>query len=259
MGIGGCLAVLASACSDGGAAPDDDTEVLGIQVERDGSEAATFAPTEEPTVTASPTPDPVPDATPADTVGDPIPSDDATGAGSGPASPTTVAPTRPSPSPRPSAAPSPSPSPSPTPVALSTREGHSYVVWFRDEEPDGQGGSRYVWSEVSAAPVVTRDGSEPLRVTLVDLAGDPDRSAPRRAQCPAWIEVDGADAVRATGTLRVEVVVDGSAVSSGTRDIDVTVQPGERRDLVAIGDVRVAVPDVAEVTCRVTFTQGASG
>lgn len=144
-------------------------------------------------------------------------------------------------------------------MTLTTREGHSYVTWFRDEEEDGEGGTRYVWGEISAAPAVTRDGSEPLRVTLIDLTGSTDRSDPRRAQCPAWLEVDGDRAVTARGALTVEVLVDGEPVSSGVRTIDVTVQPGERRDLVAIGDVRVAVPDVAEVTCRVSFEAEPTG
>jgi hypothetical protein len=142
---------------------------------------------------------------------------------------------------------------------LSTREGHSYLTWFRDEEPDGQGGSTYVWGEVSATPTVTREGSEPLRVTLVDLDAEPDRSAPRRAQCRSWLEVDGDEPVRARGEVTVEVVVDDELVSVGTRSVDVTVAPGERADLVAIGDVRVAVPDVAEVSCRVGFRQGTAG
>lgn len=260
IGVGVCVAVLAAACADGGAderATEDEAEVLGIQVERDGDVVETFEPTENPT---SPTPSPAatsPDATEAATgsvVADDTAPDDTAEPEPDP-EPRPAAPPPSAPSPAASPSPSPTPSPNPEPVRLTTREGHSYVTWFRHEEPDGQGGTRYVWSEVSAAPVVTRDGSEPLRVTLVDLAGDPDRSAPRRAQCPAYLEVDGDRAVTARGSLRVEVVVDDATVSSGVRDIDVTVQPGERRDLVAIGDVRVAVPDVAEVTCRVTFTE----
>lgn len=264
IGIGVCAAVLATACTDG--AKDEaasEAEVLGIQVQRDGDEVATVEPTEEPTAVATPE---APSPSPAEDEGaeDPVAAEDTTTTGtsgspdtsSGSTTGDTATPAPPAP------ASSPSPGPATTtepPVALTTREGHSYITWFRDEETDDQGGSTYVWSEVSAAPVVTRDGSEPLRVTLVDLAGDPDRSAPRRAQCPAWLEVDGDRAVRAAGTLTVEVMVDGGTVSSGVRTIDVTVRPGERRDLVAIGDVRVAVPDVAEVTCRVTFAQGATG
>lgn len=265
------LALLASACTWGSDDPaEDDAEVLGIQVERTGDAVATTTPTEEPTDAVSPSPSSSPAATGTSAPGAGAPTGTEPEADGdhehGTGAPTTAAPVgpvapapSPSPSPEPTATASPTPSPSPTPVALASREGHSYLTWFRDEEPDGQGGSRYVWGEVSAAPAVTRDGSEPLRVTLVDLAGDPDRSAPRRAQCRAWLEVDGDEAVRAEGELTVAVVVDGEVASSGTRAVAVTVAPGERRDLVAIGDVRVAVPDVAEVTCRVRFTAEASG
>ncbi|MBW3621258.1 MAG: hypothetical protein KY461_13515 [Actinobacteria bacterium] len=259
IAIGVCCAVLASACTDDGP-PEEEAGVLGIQVERDGSEVATVVPTE--TAPASPSPGPSPEPPPAGSPtdeatdeapvvsGDPAPGDDGTAA---------PPPVPPAPPPDGPPSPSPAPSPSPEPEALESREGHSYVTWFRDEEDDGEGGTRYVWSEVSAAPVVTREGSEPLRVSLIDLAGEEDRSAPRRAQCPAWLEVDGDRAIVARGTLTVEVLVDGEAVSSGVRDIAVTVRPGERRDLVAIGDDRVSVPEVAEVTCRVSFVRDANG
>ncbi len=266
------LLALATACSS---PADDDPEVLGIQVERDGTDVATFEPTEDPApepTTGSPAPveEPSVTTTSPTTGPDPDLSPDPT-ATSAPATtppasrprPTPSATQRPTPTPSatptpsPTATPSPTPSPTPTPVGLTSRDGHSYIVWFREEEPDGQGGSRYVWGEASAAPPVTREGSEPLRVTLVDLgAADHDDRDPRDARCLGWLEADGDRDIRARGTVVVDLLVDDVVAATTRTDIDVTVAAGARVDLATAGDVEVRLPDVERVTCAIRFVTG---
>lgn len=248
-GAVGALLLLVGACSDGTA--EDEAEVLGIQVERDGETAVTSAPTtssspQAPTEAEAPTPSPSPSPAPS---ASPVPTATAVAPTTAPA-PRQDPPASPTPPPP---SPSPAPSPSPSPVGLTSREGHSYLTWFRDEEPDGQGGTRHVWGEVSAAPPITREGSEPLRVTLVDLSANDDPSGPRTARCTGWLEADGDRDVRARGTVVVDLLVDRTVVATVREHVDALAPAGGRIDLAAVGEQTVTLPDVEHVTCAIRF------
>lgn len=232
--------LLAAACSSG----SSDPEVKGVVVER--SDVAT-----EPAVEDPGTPEAPATAREAPAVGDrglaTLATDEDTDE---PAPP----PARPR-DPATTAPPSPTTEPTVAPARLAEAAGNTYT-WTQPEDPPEEGSW---WVEASSLPPQDPDGDpwNGARVAARDVdaaEGQDTASQPvRRATCDPWVEAPHDRPVEGTGTVTVELTVNGDVVATGTYRFDGTLGAGERRGFERVGDATVDAREGDEVACAVRF------
>lgn len=229
-------ALLAGACSSG----SDDPEVLGVVVER--SDDATDEPEPSSPEPSSETRAAVREA-PA-VGGHGLATLQAEDEG-----PRTPAPQDPATS-EPAASES-----SVAPATLAEGPGNTYT-WTQPADPPEEGAW---WVESSSLPSQDRDADpwNGARVAARDVQraeGEDTSTQPvRRATCEAWLEAPVDRPVSGSGTVTVELQVNGAVVASGAHAFDGTIEAAGRQGFPPVGDVTVDAREGDTVTCEVRF------
>lgn len=233
---GVALAVLLmAACGD-----PEETEVLGVQIERSETEApdeGSPTPTSTPaSVTTAPATTPAPD----------------TAATSEPAPPPTTAPP-PEPAP-----PEPQAPPPAEAQSLPAGPGWSYGTWTPVSEQEWSDPDTCCWTDTSGAPAIER-GEQPPRL-FTDVRdgetypdGRPGFQQPSRlAACDSWIEAAPDRPVRVHGTVTVELLY-GDVATTAAYEVDELLAAGQRFELPRTQGHRVEAAQGLQVTCRTSF------
>lgn len=247
------IALVLPACTPDGE-PVDETEVRGVQIERDEPEArATAAPEEDADEGATPRPRPRIRTRPVE---DPEPTPE----------PTPRATEEPAPAPAPAPPPAAQPTPDsgegstdtssttverPEPTAspaepLESGAGWGYATLHPHE--DGSG-----WTETSSTPPVDRTGDDGHR-SFTTVASSPVEGAPSQLDvgCPAWLSAPPDSGLRGRGTVIAELLAGDAVLASAVHDVEIDLAPDERsQDLAWGAPIRVDAGDGATVTCRV--------
>jgi hypothetical protein len=272
MAVVACIVVL-PACTAGPA--QDDTEVEGVQVERD--DVSLGPPSDAPTAEAEApeqgddledlaTPRPRITRRPVVPTPLPAPSDQAVRAGGaatgggapGPPSPPAPAPAEAEPGAAPATGPDTGstdtsstvverPAPTDPPAeALASGQGWGYVSLLPHE--DGSG-----WTETSAAPPQDRSGDSGYRVfTTVATSAVDGAPAQLDVGCPSWVAAAPEVGLRGEGTVIVELRAGDRILASAIHAVAVELGPSERDPDLPWGSfVRVDAADGAAVTCTV--------
>lgn len=227
------LGLAGAACGSGDA---DDTEVLGIQIDRE-SPSVTAEPTQEPT---EPTTEPAPSATA----------------------------TTPSPTAAPTVVPPPA-SPSPTPPPEPTEPVYPAEV----AEPGSSSGALQEWvigddgvaaprTQLIAPERIERnadgtDNREPDWYDVIDVTPLDGQSV--EAVCSAVATADGHRDLAVTGTLTIELLVDDVVVATTSGAVDTIIGAATTASLLSMdpyGPITVGTQpgDDVSITCRIGLT-----
>lgn len=225
------VALLAAACGSGNA---DDTDVLGIQIDREStSEAASQAPTEPSTPSSAPTAS---------------------------APPTSTAPATPTSTPSPTTTPPPSPEPTQTAPPAEVAEAGAYSGALQ-EWAIGDDGVAYPRTQAIAPEQVERnpDGTtsrEPDWYDVIDVTLLDGNAV--EAVCTAVATADDHRDLVVSGTVTIDLLVDDVVVATTTSAVDTAVGAGTTASLASMephGPIVVGEQsgDAVTITCRVTF------
>ncbi|HEX2028701.1 MAG TPA: hypothetical protein VHF25_11975 [Nitriliruptorales bacterium] len=222
--------LLAAACGD-----PEETEVLGVQIERTETQTADDV---------SPTPTSV------------------TTAPATPATPTTAATSEPEAPPAPEpASPQPEPAPPPEAQMLPAGPGWSFGTWTPVSQQEQADPATCCWTDTSSTPTIERGEQPPPRLftDVRDAEAYPDgrpgfQQPSRLAACDSWIEAAPDRPVRVHGRVTVEMLY-GDAATPTVHDVDQLLAPGQRFDLPRGPAQRVEAARGVQVTCRTSFEQ----
>ncbi len=141
------------------------------------------------------------------------------------------------------------------PATLAEGPGNTYT-WTQPEDPPQEG---VWWVESSSLPAQDRDadpwnGSRVATRDAQRAEGQDTSTEPvRRATCDARLEAPADRAVTGSGTVIVELDVNGAVAASASYRFEGTIEAGGRHGFDRVGDVEVDAREGDTAACSVRF------